>query len=1127
MSTRRVRLGAMLGAMVVMSFLDMCSLAAQCPPFDPDCTAGISVTPDGAQTSPRYVNTGPFTQTFRLYNTGASATTVMLTCSSNLVTCSHPLSAIVPGGGEATVPVFYDVSDLAGNGSIVLTASWSNGSDQGRVTIPIVAPSLDVTPPNPATVATGTSDHEAVFVLQNTGSQSESYAFTCEPSGPLQCGTVTPGTYTIVPGPNPTTVTARYDAANGAGSGEVRLVATHTPTGMRTVTPVPVSVERYGVTVAPPTTSPPLVATSSGHVLDFTLTNTGTTPNTYTISCQGSTNIVWASSTCPGSSSASVGGGGGTAPIRVTFGTTTPMESSFVRLIATSGAGGVVSSDTAQVSFAVHAFGVTVAPVETGLTYRAGTGPHVAHFDVRNTGSTAVTFDLACTSPTACTMSQNTGDTLRLAALEQQRMTVAYSVGASNTTVRLSAIGNGADGAPQSQADGVIPVTVIPPNITVQAVPPTTQVVGVSSIGSADFDLANYSGLVDTVSVTCVASGPVSCTGGAPASVPLAAPPGSTARHTLDFATHGAPGSGSIVLAAASGGVAWSDTVTITVVRYAVAVSSEPAPAERFAQSNGLQHLFHITNTGTGANAYQLTCTTSPNATCYGPPSTGTVQPNDSVSVTVSYDTNAEGPGSVGLVAQGTAGGRDSASVSFPVNLYGVVVGTGSPTVERPAGTGGHTHGFTVNNPSSNVTVTYALNCVGGPRVVCDHPDLGARAVAPGGDSVVTVGYAVSDAGDGWLRLRVTSADGPGTVADSAQTTVSVVPSTVSVAVTSDSIAIAPKQQNTGPYVTTFTVTAMSGTPTGIFDFTCTAFGGVTCNGHPLSEAISGAASSTIRVEYSVTSGVSGTIALAAVNRSAPSDSAGAHVTIDVANFAVAVTPLDSVRGSRAAGGSYSETFTVRNTGTATTSYDLACTTTGQLTCPGIESQSPLALSPDSSAAVVVRYGTGVPSASGNTLTLTATSTDWTGAVAHGRYNVPVGQAGVAALPDGRRIGVRSDASHQFAFTVRNGTAGFAVFDLSVHCRSQTIASCSIDVLSLSLDPDETDSVVVDYDVAAASIGDTATVVLVAMQSGAPSVVDSAFVLVTVGTPRAPLVSVLQLELRRTLPAGGGKRPAA
>jgi hypothetical protein len=71
-----------LGALVVLVAAATSTepIAAQgfCLPSDPDCH--VEVTPDGGSTTSRYVNTGPFSFTFSLYNPSSSSVTFSLSC---------------------------------------------------------------------------------------------------------------------------------------------------------------------------------------------------------------------------------------------------------------------------------------------------------------------------------------------------------------------------------------------------------------------------------------------------------------------------------------------------------------------------------------------------------------------------------------------------------------------------------------------------------------------------------------------------------------------------------------------------------------------------------------------------------------------------------------------------------------------------------------------------------------------------------------------------------------------------------------------------------------------------------------------------------------------------------------
>src|SRR5437879_4518728 len=125
------------------------------PPPPSNCFM-VSVTPNSATTRARPANSGGFSETFTVENTGLEGDTYTITCaSSGNVTCTGTSTSSVTlfYGGSTSVSASYSVGAV-GSGGLTLTARGTTGaSSTGGYTVPISAdgntpPTVSLTPHN-------------------------------------------------------------------------------------------------------------------------------------------------------------------------------------------------------------------------------------------------------------------------------------------------------------------------------------------------------------------------------------------------------------------------------------------------------------------------------------------------------------------------------------------------------------------------------------------------------------------------------------------------------------------------------------------------------------------------------------------------------------------------------------------------------------------------------------------------------------------------------------------------------------------------------------------------------------------------------------------------------------------
>jgi RHS repeat-associated protein len=207
----------------------------------PDCVTGcttpvysVAVTPDGATTAPRPVQSGPHFETFTVKNTGSGGATdtYTITCSgAGGVTCSNSSlgSKTLTVGSSTTVKAFYGVGPTPGTGQLTVRAMspTTDAFNLGYFNVPIVVNPVAVTPDGGTTLdrPTQTTGHSESFTVANTSSVSATFTLSCSATGNVTCTGTSSPSITLGAGAS-STVTASY-SVGAVGTGTLILTGSH------------------------------------------------------------------------------------------------------------------------------------------------------------------------------------------------------------------------------------------------------------------------------------------------------------------------------------------------------------------------------------------------------------------------------------------------------------------------------------------------------------------------------------------------------------------------------------------------------------------------------------------------------------------------------------------------------------------------------------------------------------------------------------------------------------------------------------------------------------------------------------------------------------------------------------
>jgi RHS repeat-associated protein len=569
----------------------------------------------------------------------------------------------------------------------------------------------------------------------------------------------------------------------------------------------------------------------------------------------------------------------------------------------------------------------------------------------------------------------------------------------------------------------------------------------------ATFTIENTGNTDNIFNLSCQATGPVTCTGLSQSSVSLLPSP-SSAQVTAYYSVAGA-GSGTLTVTAAGavGGVSDPGSYNIIVVSYGVAVTPDGGSAPtRTANTGGHSESFTVTNTGTAPNTYNFSCNGAGGVTCGSVPAPVPVGGGGQAVVSMPYSVGAAGTGTLTLTATGTSA-SDGGSYSVPIVSYAVAVtpdGGSAPT--RAANTGGHSESFTVQNAGSAQN-TFSFSCSGVNGVTCGSVPTPVTLGA-GAQTGVSMPYSVGAPGTGTLTLTATGTN----TSDPGSYSVPIVG--YGVAVTPDGGTAPSRTANTGGHSESYTV-QNTGTASNTFTFSCTGATGVTCGTLPGPVVLNAGAQTNVAMSYSVGAPGTGTLTLRATGNLA--EDVGTY-SVPIVSYGVSVTPDGATATTRATPGSYSETFTIQNTGSASNTYTFSCTAGGGLTCGTVP--GPVALNAGAQTTRPMPYTVGAPGT--GTLTLTATGTYASDA---GTYSVPVVSYAVAVTPDGATAAMRMPGTSGYneTFTVKN--TGSASNTFSFACAGVTGVTCGTVPSPVTLSASAQTSVSMPYSVGSAGAG--------------------------------------------------------
>ncbi len=706
---------------------------------EPDCIPGddpdVDVTPDNANAGNFYANSTGHTRVFTVTNPTLDTWTYALTCSASNATCTNlsKSSTTLNAGQSTTVTATYSAGSSPGTGSVYVQAreTTQHVTDNGSVNFSVIVPTAVVTGPSGTTKATSSSG-TAVFQVQNTGSTTETFDYTCLATGPVNCGTVSPVSHNIGAGqfgiPD---VSVNYTTTGTPGTGTITLQARNPPTGLVYTDDASITVVLYSVSVVADggSTAPEHLANTGGHSETFTVTNTGSGTNTFSFVCSESSNV-----TCGNPSNVTLGAGASTT-VTANYSVQGTGASSWIRLTA-SGSGG--ATDNAQVNFPVNAYGATVTPLSGTPEHYVNTGTHSYNFRITNTGNTqnTYTFSPSCSGLTGCT----TPGQVTLAAGAQTTVTVNYSTTSSTgvKTIQLTAFGQGGGGTNHS---GNGSVSVIGVDFSVDPPPATTQPTNTPNL-RAQFLLTNTGPTETVVTLGCVPNGGVtSCvTDDAQMTLPPGAIP---VAQWVTYGTGSANSNSGMTLTANSGGASTSGTASVNVVRYGVTTTSQIGPTGPAVDENTSGHsiAFTVTNTGSQSESFDFTCTESGTVTCPNPTSQ-TIGAGASATVTANFSVGGSDANAwIRLQADGPGGASANDQVNFVINGFGVSVSAVGSSQQHWVGESGGSYSFQVTNQGTQPDdISFTASCSGMPNCVAPDP---VNGLAGGATTTVDVDYDI------------------------------------------------------------------------------------------------------------------------------------------------------------------------------------------------------------------------------------------------------------------------------------------------------------------------------------------------------------------------------------------------
>ncbi len=463
------------------------------------------------------------------------------------------------------------------------------------------------------------------------------------------------------------------------------------------------------------------------------------------------------------------------------------------------------------------------------------------------------------------------------------------------------------------------------------------------------------------------------------------------ATGTLTVASNG----GTATVALTGAGVAPAPVISVTPTTLAFGTLTVGTPASQ---------TLTISNTGTAA--LNVTGITSSNALFTATPTTGTVAPGASLTVTVTFDPTAAGAATGTL----TIASDDVANPALTVALTGNAVAAPTAIISVTPTTlalGSVTTGttgtatFTIDNTgNAPLTVTGITSSDAAFTV---SPTTGT--VAPGAALTVTVTFAPTTDGPATGTLTIASDDAANPAVTVALTGTGVAPAAV--------LAVTPATLDLGSTVTGTTTTAtftISNTGNAPLDVTGITSSDAAFTVAPATGTVAPGASLTVTVTFAPTAAgaATGTLTIASNGGTATVALTGAGTTPPAPVLAVMTTTLDL--GSTATGTTTTATFTISNAGNAPLDV------TGITSSGAAFTVSPTTgtVAPGASLTVTVTFA---PTAAGAaTGTLTIASNGGTATVA---------LTGAGTTPAAVTVDGTLDATYGTPLVVQTNTTGF------------------------------------------------------------------------------------------------------
>jgi len=724
----------------------------------PVVSYGVTMTPDGGTAPTRAANTSGYSETFTVTNAGSASNTFSFSCSGGGgVTCGTAPAAVTLGAGlQTTVTMPYSVG-APGTGTLTVTASGTNASDPGSYSVPIVSYGVSLTPDGGTapTRTANTGGYSETFTVLNTGSASNTFSFTCSGVGGVTCGTA-PAAVTLGAGLQ-TTVTMPY-SVGAPGTGTLTVTASGTNASNPGSYSVPIV--SYAVAVTPDgATAPSRLTNTGGYSQSFTVQNTGTAQNTYSLVCGGSSNVTCtnlsptsvtlaANASAPATASYSVGATGtGTLSVN---------------------ASGTNASDGGSYSVPVISYGAAVTP-DSGESLL--NQPHRyggTTFTVKNTGTQPDTFSFSCAASGNITCDKDgfgapniTPLSAVLAGGAQTNVAVGFNTAESGTgRLYLGAAGHHSS----DQGWKVVPVD----NATFGVTPATSSTKGAFTSTSyiSFFVLNNPDTATHSYTLGCNTSDPnITCTTVPAGTVVYSGGQSQNiqANYTVGSATPAGTGYIWLTVNAVDlyhGPGKLNFTVWPNVAH---AVSVTPASGtgpDRGSFANSFTSSFTVRNVGTSTDTYTFTCQPAANVTCTNvSPASQQLASLDTVVVNVTYNAGASGSAYVRLQAS-NANANNTGQINFtivPSSGYAVAVTPDAKPIGVLANVNA-SYPFRVRNPGSvQNAYTIMATCTGAAIASGCTPSRTSVTVVPLGDSLVTVSYTSGGASTtGTIKLTAT-----------------------------------------------------------------------------------------------------------------------------------------------------------------------------------------------------------------------------------------------------------------------------------------------------------------------------------------------------------------------------------